>query len=130
MTCMKCGREIPAGQVFCDSCLEVMEKYPIKPDTVVQLPRRSTQPVQKKQPSRRKQLTPEEQVPLLKRTCRRLMLCVIALLLILSATAVVIVLHLQGHSVELPKLPGYHNTTPSDSTNPARPDGMFHVKHS
>ena len=128
MTCMKCGREIPAGQVFCDGCLDVMEKYPIKPDTVVQLPRRSMQPVQKKQPSRRKQLTPEEQVPLLKRSCRRLMLCVIALLLILSATAVAIVLHLQGHTVELPKLPGYHNT--SDSTNPARPDGMFHVKHS
>lgn len=130
MTCMKCGRKIPAGQVFCDGCLEVMEKYPIKPDTAVQLPRRSTQPVQKKQPPRRKQLTPEEQVPLLRRTCRRLMLCVIVLLLILSVTAVVVVLHLQDHSVDLPKFPGYHNTTPSDSDTPAQQNGMFHVKHS
>lgn len=129
MTCMKCGREIPTGQVFCDSCLEVMEKYPIKPDTVVQLPRRSAQSVQKKQAPRRRQLSPEEQIPLLKRTCRRLALCVIALLLILSAVAVVIVLHLKGHTVEFPKAPNY-NTTTSDTANPVRPDGMFHVKHS
>ena len=129
MTCMKCGREIPAGQVFCDSCLDVMEKYPIKPDTVVQLPRRSAQPVQKKQAPRRRQLSTEEQLPLLKRTCRRLTLCVITLLLILSAVTVVIVLHLQKYIAERPKVPNY-NTTTSDTANPVRPDGMFHVKHS
>lgn len=38
MNCMKCGREIPVGQVFCDGCLKVMETYPVKPDTAIHLP--------------------------------------------------------------------------------------------
>ena len=38
MQCMKCGRDLQPGQVFCDECLEEMEKYPVKPGTVVLLP--------------------------------------------------------------------------------------------
>ena len=41
MNCMKCGREIALGQVFCKDCLADMAQYPIKPGTPVQLP---TQP--------------------------------------------------------------------------------------
>lgn len=37
MTCLKCGRE--TEQTFCEECLRVMDKYPIKPGTIVQLPR-------------------------------------------------------------------------------------------
>ena len=40
MHCMKCGNEIPDGQVFCEDCLNVMAKYPVKPDTPVQIPKR------------------------------------------------------------------------------------------
>ena len=51
MNCLKCGREIPEDQVFCDACLEVMKKYPVKPGTPVVIhPResRGPDPVKKK----------------------------------------------------------------------------------
>ena len=41
MTCMKCGVEIPENQVFCDSCLSVMNRYPVKPDAHIHLPKRA-----------------------------------------------------------------------------------------
>lgn len=47
MHCMKCGKEIPEGQVFCDECLEVMTKYPVKPDTPVQILKRPARPDKK-----------------------------------------------------------------------------------
>ena len=40
MHCMKCGNEIPDGQAFCEDCLNVMAKYPVKPDTPVQILKR------------------------------------------------------------------------------------------
>ena len=58
---MKCGREIPVGQVFCDECLEDMEKYPVKPGTAVQLPARpKPAPVKKSFIRRRPALSLEE----------------------------------------------------------------------
>lgn len=33
MNCLKCGREIEEGQVFCNDCLVQMAKYPVKPGT-------------------------------------------------------------------------------------------------
>ena len=41
MNCMKCGRETAEEQVFCTSCLEEMERYPVKPGTVVHIPNRA-----------------------------------------------------------------------------------------
>lgn len=111
MNCMKCGRDIPQGQVFCDSCLEVMKKYPVKPDAAIQLPRRSLQNAVKKQPARRRPLSPEEQIPLLKRSIRRLKITVAVLVLLLVAAIVVGVLHLRNHDA-LPELPNYTNTAP------------------
>lgn len=84
MQCMKCGREIPAGQVFCEGCLADMEKYPVKPGTAIQLPARREEPPVKKQPSRRRTLSPEEQVKVLK---RRLWIVCIILTLVLALLA-------------------------------------------
>ena len=43
MNCLKCGKETTRGQVFCDDCHDVMQKYPVNPSAVVHLPqRRST----------------------------------------------------------------------------------------
>ena len=59
MNCMKCGKETADGQVFCDSCLEVMKQYPVKPDTVVQLPPKRILSNEKKS-TRKKDLSPKE----------------------------------------------------------------------
>ena len=61
MYCMKCGKETENEQVFCKQCLEVMDRYPIKPGTHVHLPHRNEVPVVKKQ-SRRRGLSAEEQI--------------------------------------------------------------------
>lgn len=72
MQCMKCGREIPGGQVFCDACLDGMAKYPVKPGTAFYLPSRiNTEPAKKQPQHRRPALQPEEQVIQLKKKLRR-----------------------------------------------------------
>ncbi len=48
MNCLKCGRETLAEQVFCPDCQAEMEKYPVKPGTVVLLPRRKENAAPKK----------------------------------------------------------------------------------
>ena len=60
--CMKCGKEISEKQVFCDSCLEVMERFPVKPGTRVLLPNRSAPVVSKKTAPRKRVLAPEERL--------------------------------------------------------------------
>ena len=60
--CMKCGKEISEKQVFCDSCLEVMERFPVKPGTRVLLPNRTAPTVSKKTTTRKKVLTVEERL--------------------------------------------------------------------
>ena len=72
MQCMKCGRDLESGEVFCRECREVMEKYPVKPGTVVQLHHRQIQYAAKRQSPRRKAVPLEEQVELLKKVSRRL----------------------------------------------------------
>lgn len=59
MNCMKCGKQIPDTQVFCDDCIAVMDKYPVKIDTAVHIPKRETRITEKK-PSRKKELSPEQ----------------------------------------------------------------------
>ena len=60
--CMKCGKEISEKQVFCDSCLEVMERFPVNPGTRILLPNRSAPAVSKKTASRKRELTAEERL--------------------------------------------------------------------
>jgi len=62
MRCLKCGREMEQQQVFCASCLEAMEKYPVKPGTPIQLPQNKTTEQPKKATRRKKILSPEEHV--------------------------------------------------------------------
>ena len=52
MNCMKCGRETQDENVFCQNCLLDMEKYPVRPGTVIQLPRRREVSIVKKMPKR------------------------------------------------------------------------------
>ena len=73
MNCLKCGRELKEGQVFCDNCLESMEQEPIKINTPVLIP---TQP--KVTASHRRQIVnPEEEVKRLEKINQNLILWLI-----------------------------------------------------
>lgn len=103
MNCMKCGREVSDG-VFCMECLVEMERYPVKPGTVVQLPRRKSETAAKKSYSRRKlQPSPEEQIKSLRKTVRRLALILLVLVLLLGVTGYFTAVHLsESDAVFLP----------------------------
>ena len=93
MNCMKCGRETPSEQIFCDDCLAEMEKYPVKPGTVVLLPRRRDYAAIKKTAKRR--IIPlEEQVKILKKRVRYLTITLLVCLLLLAAGGLYMVDHL------------------------------------
>ena len=72
MQCLKCGRKIQDGQVFCEGCLEVMQNYPVKPGTVVLLPSHREKQEEKKKTGKNRPLTPVEQNVLLRAAIRRL----------------------------------------------------------
>ena len=81
MKCLKCGRKIENGGVFCQDCLGVMEKYPVKQNTPLQLPRRKEEDAAKKQQKKKAQRPPEEQLRRQKRTIYRLsMMLAVALI--------------------------------------------------
>ena len=81
MNCIKCGREIPLGQVFCKECLAEMEKHPIQPGTPVQLPVHKPEPSRRQAPTR-KIRKPEDQIARLRRSVRGLIIALIAVTLI------------------------------------------------
>lgn len=113
MKCMKCGRDTADEQVFCQKCLEEMEKYPVRPGTVILLPRRRNEPAAKKATPRRKQTLPlEEQVRNLKRSVRRLVVTVVLLLILLGISGYFAVIHLLETETVL--LPGQNYSTIMD----------------
>ena len=69
MQCMRCGRDVTEGQVFCEVCLAEMEKYPVRPGTAVLLPHYRRQSNLPKKPAKRT-VQPEEQIRRLKRRSR------------------------------------------------------------
>ena len=82
MNCVKCGREIENDQVFCQTCLEAMEAYPVKPGTVVHIPKHPEDENEKKPAPRKKVLTPEEQIRRLKKKVLGLRIGLAVMLLI------------------------------------------------
>ena len=61
MNCLKCGRETSSEQCFCQDCLLDMEKYPVKPGTVIQLPKRREGSASRKN-TKRRSVSLEDQV--------------------------------------------------------------------
>lgn len=71
MYCLKCGKETNSTAVFCDACLDSMEKYPIKPGTPIHLPHRETS----KKPAARKHVqSMDVQLAILQKKVHRLRL--------------------------------------------------------
>ena len=96
MNCLKCGRETPGEQVFCENCLQTMEKYPVQPGIAVKLPQRKESTVIRRAPKRRT-VSPEEQIKVLKTRVIRL-----SILLFLAAAIIIFltpaaISHLTGH---------------------------------
>ena len=103
MNCMKCGREITDDQVFCESCLEAMKKYPVKPGIAIQLPQRKETPfVKKVQAKRRHAPTPEERIQVLKKRVRTLVILWLLTLALLAATIYPTVEYFFGERFHLP----------------------------
>lgn len=67
MYCLKCGQESENEQAFCLNCQKEMAKYPVNPNTAVQLPSRKQ--LQPKKPVKRR-VTPEDQIRILKKQVR------------------------------------------------------------
>lgn len=117
MNCMKCGREIEEGQVFCGNCLEVMEKYPVKPGIAIQLPHRKETPVTKKVHIKRRQPpTPEEQIQKLKKRVRAFVILWIVTLALLAATIYPTIQYFFGEDLLLPGQNYNTITTTEDAT--------------
>ena len=82
--CMKCGLEINAGQVFCEKCLAEMRRYPVAPETKILLPNRPAPDAAKKQPQRKRVLSPEIRIQRLQTLVKWLSLTLIGALLLLA----------------------------------------------
>ena len=100
MNCMKCGRDIVEGQVFCSDCLEQMERYPVKPGTPVLLPSLRKEAA-KKAPPRRK-LSSEEQIRRLRRLNRTLSFLLAVSLMVSIFLGYIAVLHFLEEERSLP----------------------------
>lgn len=87
MYCLRCGKETEGDKVFCGSCLESMDAYPVKPGQPIMLPNRPA-PQQVKKSRRSKPASTEELLDTLRRQLKltgRLFL--VTALLLLAALA-------------------------------------------
>ncbi len=93
MTCLKCGRE--TDQTFCGLCRAEMEKYPVKPGTIVQLPKDRRTSGRRQQP-RQPAVSPEIRIEMQKLTIRRLSRAVAVLLTLVVLLGLAIFRLLRG----------------------------------
>ena len=120
MNCLKCGRDIDDGQLFCGGCLEVMQKYPVKANTAVQLPHRDENTNVKKSSSKRRQApTTEEKLQTANRFLRRILILWLITLGLLIASLYPAVQFLLGETF---RLPGQNYST--FSTVPTEPTAV------
>ena len=117
MNCLKCGRDTLAEQVFCQDCLIEMEKYPVKPGTVIQLPQHKDAPSPRR--TKRRNLSAEEHIRQLQRRIR-----ILAVLLFLSMLAILFLLIPSiEHLTEPHYLPGQNYSSISSAQTNMEADG-------
>lgn len=91
MYCLRCGKETPEEHVFCESCLQAMEQYPVKPGIPVQLPNRPVAAPSKKTGKKIRNLPVEEQLEHLRKILHRTnKILLFNLFLLLAATAIIL----------------------------------------
>lgn len=107
MNCMKCGREIALGQVFCKECLADMANYPVPPGTPVVLPHFDT--ATPRRSASRKVKKPEEQITQLRKLVIGLSLLALTLALAFAVTTSVLLSKLKDPSQN--RQPGQNYST-------------------
>ena len=114
MYCMKCGKEVKENQVFCDACLVIMEKYPVKPGTHIQLPHRPVSTAGKPV-TRKRILTPEEQVQRLRRSVKSLAVALACSILALGLTVTLLARTVTEYRESASIGKNYNTVEPGDS---------------
>lgn len=101
MPCIKCGRKLEEGQVFCPECLGDMEDYPIKPGTPVYLP--PQMPAQPAKPRKKvRELKPEEEIRQLREAKRWLVLIIAVLLIAFVLLCALLLMLLEQRELSFP----------------------------
>ncbi|MBQ7345340.1 MAG: hypothetical protein IJW45_04670 [Oscillospiraceae bacterium] len=113
MNCMKCGREIPLGQVFCKDCLADMQTHPVKPGTPIVLPSHESVPTQRRTNVRRTR-KPEEQIGLLRKLLIGVSLVLVAVSIAFAITTAVLLERIERGSTT--SRPGQNYST--EATEP------------
>ena len=115
MNCMKCGISINEEQVFCDQCLQDMQRYPVKPNVQVTIPVRPVVSATKKRNRRHRGSMQDEQVRRLRFKLRLAHAALIVVLIAFFALAAIMVKYLSDNRTEY--VPGQnYNTMPSTET--------------
>lgn len=83
--CMRCGREVTLGQIFCKECQTEMARHPVDPTTPVILP--PPPPVANRRSNGRKPRKPEEQLSRLRRLMAAML--VLFIIIILAGTMLI-----------------------------------------
>ena len=96
MPCIKCGRKIKDRQVFCEECLAIMDTYPVKPGTPIQLPTPPPKSATPTKVSKRRQRKPEEQISYQRATIRWLSVALIVAIVSFIIVAAMLLWVLDG----------------------------------
>lgn len=117
MRCLKCGKEIAEKEVFCEECLAVMAKFPVKPETKIFLPVNTAPTVVKKNIQRRRILSPEERIFRLKKVILWLTVSLLITVLSLVLSITLLVDSLSGEKAETAIGQNYGTMTDSSTEN-------------
>ena len=101
MHCLKCGRESDEKQVFCKSCLDEIDKYPVKPGTSVYIPPPPVEQPEKKPINAPRRRTLEEKNQQLQLVVR-ILLWLLAVLILFSIFSTMLIVHLMNKQDQTP----------------------------
>lgn len=89
MGCLKCGEATQENRVFCDACMEIMQQYPVKQETAIQLPRRESPPAERKPAPLRE--TTSKQLARLRSLVRGLLVVIVILSVLLCLVGIFLI---------------------------------------
>ena len=96
LKCLKCGRE--CDQTFCQSCREEMDRYPVRPGTIIQLPKDRTAAYQRSGQNWHASVSMDDRLEAQRLTIRRLTRVVVGLAALVLILSLVISRLLSGYT--------------------------------